>query len=1249
LVFKRYIYKRGKKLGPYYYENVRTNNGRVKTVYVGTNPRHHTKHKIKRPLFFVILISVLFLILGGSLFFLENKAYLIKKVTTQESDFDVDQILLKVLIKSGDFIEKQIRVMSAGNEPANISINLIGLSDIIKIGSPYFTIKPGQIKSVSLNFTSYLPQQNIEQQPGVYIGKLLVKSEKASKEIPTIVEINSKNVLFAMNLNPVAIERRVLQGSDMTIEVRLYNLESIESSNVDVEYFVKDINGNTITTESETVVVKTQASFFKTISIPKKLKVGSYVFAGDVKFGNSISTASYLFEVVGPQNEDSFVKFCQNSILCLGLSLTTIILLFALMAYFYFFIGAYLYDKITGNAIIPRKKSRTEVKTTEKPAIGIFEKLKNQLKKWNEGRKHKKLKESAEKKKEVQVKLIDEEAIKKQEELEKEKQIEEQKRLEQERRLRLDEEKRKQKEIERQKIEEEKRLQLEARRKQIEQEKRQREEQKRLEQEQEEEKQSLLKEKLRKERKERVKKFFHRIGLYKTPEEKKQILLEKEKIRQEEIKREEELRKQKELEKQKQLEEKKRLDEELKRKKELEEKQKEQERIEINEEKRLKLEQDRIKQKELERLRIEKEKRIREEFLRKQEELKKQQEFERKKQIMLEKEKIRQEEIKREEELRKQKELEKQKQLKEKKRLDEELKRKKELEEKQKEQERIEAEKRQIEEQKRLDEDKKRREEFLRKQEELKKQQELERKKQIELQKILEEERKKREQERIKQEQLKAEKVKIIGEVELNLSKNEENYKKIESQLRKTEEAKNIFSNRIKEIGTKIKNNEDEIINKSKLNKELDLQKQALSKKYEKQIEDLKKQQEIEAAANQLKIRDLKTKLESKKAALLKNLEEELQKLSPEKRNKVEKWKRLEIKAKIKLEDHSFEEELDSYISKATDGSTQIEEVYKEGLDAINKKQYAIKKEISYLKTDQKNLLVEKDSISNEFILNQNKMHGIKQKLEKLENEKENLRIKLSQLKSDISKFKSGFFRGLFSKSREEPQKILQEQAAQIPEPEEELRKQKELEKQKEVEEKRKEQERIEINEEKRLKLEQDRIKQKELERLRIEKENIQIKEDIKLKEIKVKTQEEMQKKKSFFEKLFGRSEEEEMFQTREPKSDIQTIEEEIKKLGLFKQIEKKVVKEKKKNIFSRLFKWKQQMPELNTKARAKSREFEKFYRVLNKSKHAMELNDIKKAKKLYLKARDIYIGMQNEDKREVYNELTELYNHLKG
>ena len=182
MVFKRYIKRHGKKLGPYYYENVRGPNGKIKTVYVGTNPSQHPKHKLRKPLIFLIVILLLILILGSSLFLLQNKAYIINKVKVQEPDFDIDQILLKVLIRSSEFVEKQIRIVNIGSDAITINSEITGLSDIVSINPSSFAIKPGQTKIVVLNFSSFVPGQRIEQQPGVYVGKLVVKSEKLQEK-----------------------------------------------------------------------------------------------------------------------------------------------------------------------------------------------------------------------------------------------------------------------------------------------------------------------------------------------------------------------------------------------------------------------------------------------------------------------------------------------------------------------------------------------------------------------------------------------------------------------------------------------------------------------------------------------------------------------------------------------------------------------------------------------------------------------------------------------------------------------------------------------------------------------------------------------------------------------------------------------------------------------------------------------------------------------------------------------------------
>ena len=396
LAYKRYVHKKGKRHGPYYYKNVRGGDGRVRSIYLGK-----VTSRSKKPLEVTIVFLALLLIIISVLFFIQNRNLVLSQIVAEEAavPFEVDQILIKVLVKANEFIEKELRVMNVGDEEKSIEVDISGLSDIIDVLDNTFTIKPGQTKIVRLNFSSFDKTEGVEQVPGVYIGKIRVRTGSYEKSVPVVVEIESKNVLFDMNLNPVARDRSVLQGSSTTFEIRVFNLQSIESFNVDMDFFAKDVNGNTIISERESVVVKTQASFFKTLRIPKNLKTGNYIFVAQASLGNSIGTASYLFEVESPPEEKRFTRFlgfCRNDPLCWMLSVIVLLLMFAIGAYAYFFIGAIIYQKLFGISLQRRTAEETRVaqvpeEKKENPIISSFRHFGERIRKARERRAKRKL------------------------------------------------------------------------------------------------------------------------------------------------------------------------------------------------------------------------------------------------------------------------------------------------------------------------------------------------------------------------------------------------------------------------------------------------------------------------------------------------------------------------------------------------------------------------------------------------------------------------------------------------------------------------------------------------------------------------------------------------------------------------------------------------------------------------------------------------------------------------------------------
>jgi len=699
------------------------------------------------------------------------------------------------------------------------------------------------------------------------------------------------------------------------------------------------------------------------------------------------------------------------------------------MAYFYFFIGAYLYEKITGVVTLPTlPKKREEEEVIEEPEEGmeegIISKIKNKISKWKEEREKKKS-EKAELEKEKELESLSD---KRTAELEAKKRQLDEERAE-------FKEQRKQEQLMRQK-------ELEAKRR-----------------EREEARKKAEREKLWKERKERAKGLLHKIGLFMTPEEKRQIALQKEKEKQERLGREDELKQQKE---QQRLAEEKRK-EGLRRQKELEEKRRQEE-------------QRRTK---------------------------------------LEEEKTRQEESRKKEEERKQKDI------------------------------------------------------------------------------IKEQEIKQRELEAQRQEQIRAQRLGRIEHITARLNKNKEIAEKLNSELRRIDSEKEILSNTLKQTDSKIVSIEHEIIEKSKQSEEASRQKSSLLENYKNHSDELNKKLEIDKNARQEKIKDLKAGLAERQAELMREVEEELSKLSPAKRKSVERWKRLEAKAKLKIEEQNVEEELKRHASKVANEKQEIEYSYRKSMQDINRRQRALKQEIADLESHKQQIITEKRNAPRDLQSKDNEISRIRLKLELLANEQK-------QLASELSKLKSGLwlkwtFSNLFGKAKPELKSKDVKEEKQIPE--------------------------REITAFERLfgKEGEEKIYREEENKLKKRKT------ELKLEEIEEKQEEEEKPV------IGGKPQEE-----KKSKSEVEELEEAIRGLDLFKKkaIEEKPIKEKIK--------------EPEKKITVSGKKLEKFYKELNEAEDSINKNNISKAKKLYVDARNAYVELGNEDKKEVYNKLMELYNKLK-
>jgi len=305
------------------------------------NSRLLSRNNIKKSLLLLLIILGVVLAADYSLY-RQNFSGFATKVVSGKPEIDVDQVLLKVLVRSGESIERQLRITNTGDNPQKISMSIAGLGDMAAIDWSSLslnTINPRQSKIVNIKLSSLIAQDKVRQKPGIYSGKLAVKSDTGALEIPIIIEVETPKVLLGINLNPQGYDRKVVQGSDVNFEVHLINLENKESGNVVIEYFVKGLDGKQISGQSESVVVKTQASFSKSISLPRGIPSGSYMFGATATLENS--TASYLFDVTDTESKNQIIRVCASSPLCIGFSLGTLMLIASLIIFFYFYVRSY--------------------------------------------------------------------------------------------------------------------------------------------------------------------------------------------------------------------------------------------------------------------------------------------------------------------------------------------------------------------------------------------------------------------------------------------------------------------------------------------------------------------------------------------------------------------------------------------------------------------------------------------------------------------------------------------------------------------------------------------------------------------------------------------------------------------------------------------------------------------------------------------------------------------------------------------
>ena len=160
------------------------------------------------------------------------------------------------------------------------------------LDEPKIILNPNEEQTLSFIFGA-----KEDQQPDIYTGEIAVKGGGIEKIISMIVEVESAQPLFDVDVEVLPQYKSIFPGEEVFIEVSLFNVRGFGRVDAKLEYSIKDFKGNLIATEEETVAIETQAKFTRELMMPSDAEPGTYVASAKVTFENSIGTSSDIFEV----------------------------------------------------------------------------------------------------------------------------------------------------------------------------------------------------------------------------------------------------------------------------------------------------------------------------------------------------------------------------------------------------------------------------------------------------------------------------------------------------------------------------------------------------------------------------------------------------------------------------------------------------------------------------------------------------------------------------------------------------------------------------------------------------------------------------------------------------------------------------------------------------------------------------------------------------------------------------------------
>jgi len=214
-------------------------------------------------------------------------------VGTVVSSFNLNESLIKVIVKQGESERKIIKITNTGDTELNISLDLGIFENFMVVNENSFLLGEREFKEIIIDIFA-----REEEIPDAYTGTIVFSDEKrkVSKTINVILEVKERKPLFDILVE--VLSKRVSPGEDVKTKIDLINMGDLKNIDVEIYYALEDFEGNVLTFRKESAAIEDKLSIVRKLHVPDDTKFGDYVFYSRVSYGNITASSTDTFDIV---------------------------------------------------------------------------------------------------------------------------------------------------------------------------------------------------------------------------------------------------------------------------------------------------------------------------------------------------------------------------------------------------------------------------------------------------------------------------------------------------------------------------------------------------------------------------------------------------------------------------------------------------------------------------------------------------------------------------------------------------------------------------------------------------------------------------------------------------------------------------------------------------------------------------------------------------------------------------------------